>query len=149
MAADVFSVVVVGTDGSALAERALERASKLAAASGAQLHIVAAYHDSWPFKERLGSSAKVDFVDLRRVAEEVLARAAAHARQHGVEPAVEAHEGDAAEVLLRVAEERGADLIVVGSRGLSAAERFLLGSVSHKVAQHAKSTVMIVRGDEG
>lgn len=148
MAADLFSVVVVGTDGSPLADHALDRAAKLAGASGARLHIVAAYHDSGPFRERLGSSAKVDLVDLRRVAEEVLARAAAHAGRHGVEAAVEAHEGDAAEVLLRVAEERGADLIVVGSRGLSAAQRFLLGSVSHKVAHHAKSTVMIVRRDD-
>lgn len=55
----------------------------------------------------------------------------------------------AAEALIEVAEDTGADLIVVGSRGLNAAERFLLGSVSQKVAQHAPCTVMVVCGDGG
>ena len=148
MADEAFTAVVVGTDGSEPAERAVERAAKLAAGSGAALHIVTAYPSGWPLKERLGGSARVDPVELRSVAEHVLARAAAHVRRHDVEAQLHAREGDPAEVLIQVAEESGADLIVVGSRGLTAAERFLLGSVSHKVSQHAPCTVMVVR-DEG
>jgi nucleotide-binding universal stress UspA family protein len=44
-----------------------------------------------------------------------------------------------------VAEEQDADLIVVGARGLTGLERFLLGSVSSKLAHHAPCSVMIVR----
>jgi nucleotide-binding universal stress UspA family protein len=139
--------IVVGTDGSAEAERALERAAKLAASSGAPLYIVTAYSDDWPLKERLGDSARVDPVDLGRVAEGVLARSAEHVRRHGVEAEVIARHGDAAGALIDVAAEKGADLLVVGSRGLNAVDRFLLGSVSQKVSQHAKCTVMIVRDD--
>jgi universal stress protein family protein len=53
-------------------------------------------------------------------------------------------EDDAAEALIELAEEQNGDLIVVGSRGLSAVERFLLGSVSQKVSQHAPTTVMVM-----
>jgi nucleotide-binding universal stress UspA family protein len=148
MVEGALGAIVVGTDGSAEAERALERAANLASGSGAPLYIVTAYSDDWPLKERLGDSARVDPVDLGRVAEEVLARAAAHASRHGVEAEVIARQGDAAGVLIDVADEKGADLLVVGSRGLNAVDRFLLGSVSQKVSQHAKCTVMIVRGDD-
>ena len=58
---------------------------------------------------------------------------------------VEAH-GDPADALVRQAEDDGADLIVVGTRGLNAAQRALLGSVSTKVVHHAaKCDVLVVR----
>lgn len=53
--------------------------------------------------------------------------------------------GTAKEVILDEAEKWDADLIVVGSRGLGALDRFLLGSVSHAVTQHAKCSVEVVR----
>lgn len=53
--------------------------------------------------------------------------------------------GDAASALIDVAETTKADLIVVGSRGMTGAARFLLGSVPNRVAHHAPCTVMIVR----
>lgn len=145
---EAFRAIVVGTDGSPHAQRAVDRAVQLAAGSGAQLHLVTAYHDGWHVKERLGNTAQTATVDLRRVAEEALARAAGHVRAQGLEVQEHATEGDPAEALIRVAEETGADLIVVGSRGLNTAQRFLLGSVSQKVSHHAHTTVMVVRGDD-
>ena len=53
--------------------------------------------------------------------------------------------GDPAEAILRVAEDQAADLIVVGSRGLSTVARFFLGSVAERVARHALCPVLLVR----
>jgi nucleotide-binding universal stress UspA family protein len=54
-------------------------------------------------------------------------------------------EGNAAEKILEIANNKGVDTIVVGSRGLSTAKEFLLGSVSRKISHHAKCSVVIVR----
>jgi nucleotide-binding universal stress UspA family protein len=53
--------------------------------------------------------------------------------------------GQARDVILNAAENWGADLIVLGSRGLGGFERLLLGSVSHAVVTHAHCSVKIVR----
>jgi nucleotide-binding universal stress UspA family protein len=76
-------------------------------------------------------------------------RGAEVARGSGARVEVETHarEGDPADVIIRVAEELGAELIVVGSRGLTGLERFLLGSVSSKLSQHAPTSLMVVRDD--
>jgi nucleotide-binding universal stress UspA family protein len=65
--------IVVGTDGSASAAAAVRRGTELASWSGALLHLVTAYPDVSSFRERIGSSAKRDPMDLREVAESVLA----------------------------------------------------------------------------
>lgn len=54
-------------------------------------------------------------------------------------------EGEAADTLINAAETEGADLIVVGNRGMSGATRFLLGSVPNKVSHHAPCDLMIVK----
>ena len=63
----------------------------------------------------------------------------------GVEVETMAREGDPADAILDVAEEKGADLIVVGNKGMTGAKRFLLGSVPNKVSHHAPCSVMIIR----
>ncbi len=52
---------------------------------------------------------------------------------------------DPAEAIISVAEQRGADLIVVGNKGMVGAGRFLLGSVPNKISHHAPCDVLIVR----
>jgi nucleotide-binding universal stress UspA family protein len=52
--------------------------------------------------------------------------------------------GEPADALITVAEERGGDLIVVGSKGMSSPSRFLLGNVPNKVSHHAPCDVIIV-----
>jgi nucleotide-binding universal stress UspA family protein len=54
-------------------------------------------------------------------------------------------EGDPADAILDVAEETGAELIVVGNKGMSGAKRYLLGSVPNKVSHHATCNVFIAR----
>ena len=137
--------IVVGTDGSQAAEAAVERAADLARGSGARLHMVTAYPDVPSYRERIVSSAKRESIELREVAETVLARTVAKLTDEGIAVETHARDGDPAEAILEVAEEQKADLIVVGDRGLSGVERFLLGSVSSKLSHHSPCSVMIVR----
>jgi nucleotide-binding universal stress UspA family protein len=67
------------------------------------------------------------------------------AREAGVSVNVYPRQGDPADAILDVAEEREADLIVVGNKGMTGAKRFLLGSVPNKVSHHAPCSVMIIR----
>ena len=137
--------IVVGTDGSPPAKAALRKAAEIARGAGARVHLVTAFPDVPAHLEKLTGSSTADPIGLREVAEAVLARAGKQLEEQGIE--VETHDraGDPADVIIDVAKEHGADLIAVGARGLSGLERFLLGSVSSKLAQHAPTSVMIVR----
>jgi nucleotide-binding universal stress UspA family protein len=139
--------IVVGTDGSPSADRAVRRAADVAKGVGAQVHLVTAFPDVATFRETIVSSAKADPVDLREVAESVLARESRALADQGIDVVTHAREGDPAEVIIDVAQEEGADLIIVGARGLSGLERFLLGSVSSKLSHHAPTSVMVVRDE--
>jgi len=66
-------------------------------------------------------------------------------RGHGIEGATVLRRGDPASAILGEAEEEDVDVIVLGTRGLSTAERWLMGSVSTKVLHHAHCSVLVVR----
>jgi len=68
--------IVAGTDGSATAERAVAEAASLARSTGARLVLVSAFSDLHPYRERLQGSAREDLIDLGKVSEQVLQRAA-------------------------------------------------------------------------
>ena len=63
----------------------------------------------------------------------------------GVEVTPHAMDGDPADAILDVAEKVGADLIMVGNKGMTGARRFLLGSVPNKVSHHSPCSVIIAR----
>ncbi len=146
MATTPQQAIVAGTDGSATAERAVREAARLARSTGARLVVLSAFSDLHPYRERLQSSAREDLIDLGNVSEQVLQRAADAVSGGDLEIETVSRQGDPAEVLADVAEEQGAQLIVLGDRGLTAVKRFLLGSVSNKLAHHAPCNVLIVRG---
>ena len=138
----MFKTIVVGTDGSETADRALARAFELAKASGGVLHIVSAYSPS-PARvsgggETAALAARGDFK-----VEAVLERAGFEARTQDVQIESHAPKGDPADALLEVAGRVAADLIVVGSRGMQGARR-VLGSVPNKISHHAACDVLIV-----
>lgn len=146
----MFESIVVGTDGSQTALTAVDRAVQLARSEGARLEIVSAYEPVGGQRlreERRPAPADVQWtVNPREDVDDTLERAAQVAREAGLS-AVEVHarQGDPADAILDVAEERGADLIVVGNKGLTGAKRFLLGSVPNKISHHAPCSVLIVR----
>lgn len=63
----------------------------------------------------------------------------------GVSVTVDVRRGDAADQLVAAADSHGADLIVIGSRGLGTWSRLLIGGVAHKVVQHARQSVLVTR----
>jgi nucleotide-binding universal stress UspA family protein len=140
------NTIVVGTDGSAGAEAAMDKVIELVHEEGATVHLVCVYPGQTPL-ERIGMTARQEATDLRGVAADVLARCERRCTEAGF--AVEKHavEGDPAQVIIEVASEHGADLIAVGARGSTGLRRFLLGSVSSKLVHHAPSSVLIVRQD--
>ena len=138
-------MVVVGTDGSPNAEAAVRQGVRIAKAEGAALHLVSAYPDDPTYGESITSSAKRDRVNLHEVAEGMLSRTTDELDTDGIEITTDAREGDPAKVILDVAKEQDADLIVVGARGLTGIRSFLLGSVSSKLAHHTECSLLIVR----
>ena len=149
-----YGTVVVGTDGSATAQRAVAQASQLAADHGARLVVVTAYE---PQGDALVESAHAPkdlewMLTDRSQAEELARRGRAIASDAGVKRvSVQASAGSPADVLLEAAADHGADCIVVGSVGLTSAARFVLGSVASSVAHHAPCDVLVVNttGSEG
>jgi nucleotide-binding universal stress UspA family protein len=125
----MFQTIVVGTDGSSRARVAVREAVDLARNQGARLHLVAAFSSQERHWETLETTARVESVDMRQVAETVLAREGNKAQEQGVEVDWSAREGDPAEVLLEAAVDTSADLIVVGNKGMGGVKRFVMGSV--------------------
>lgn len=145
----MFKRIVVGTDGSETAQVAVQHATELAQASGAALEIVSAY-EPVPSDRLRDESQQVPGdvshgVGPRGDVNAQLENAMLVAKQAGVEANTHSREGDPADAILDVAEETGADLVVVGNKGMTGARRFLLGSVPNKVSHHAPCGVYIVR----
>ncbi|MGA2321627.1 MAG: universal stress protein [Solirubrobacteraceae bacterium] len=145
----MFKSIVVGTDGSDTATQAVRQAVDLAHALGAKLELVSAY-EPVP-AQRLQEERREAPEDLqwainpREDVDATLEAAAEVAREAGVSASVFARQGDPADAILDVAEEREADLVVVGNKGMTGAKRFLLGSVPNKVSHHAPCSVLIIR----
>jgi nucleotide-binding universal stress UspA family protein len=145
----VIGSIVVGTDGSDTAVEAVRQATELARAIGARIHLVCAYEpvpESRLRAERLEVPHDVQWlINPREDVERLLEEEADVLRAAGLEVETLAREGDPADAILDVAEQRGADLIVVGNKGMTGAKRFLLGSVPNKVSHHAPCSVLIIR----
>ena len=145
----MFERIVVGTDGSDTATEAVRQATEIARLTGGRLDIVSAFE---PVPQtRLREEAQEVPGDIayavgpREDVNVVLEAAAGNARQQDVEVNTHPREGDPADAILDVAEELGADLIVVGNKGMTGARRFLLGSVPNKISHHSPCGVLIAR----
>ena len=142
----MIKTVAVGTDGSDTAKVAVDFAMDMAERYGAKLIIGSAYK---PVSEgqlrREQADAPEDIQWSINPSEEVdrtLRDVEEQAQERGLQYASEARNGDPAEVLCDIAEAHGADVIVVGNKGM---QRRILGSVPNTVAHKAPCSVMVVK----
>jgi len=119
-----YSKVLVGTDGSLTAAKAVQRAVDLASATDATLVVA--------------------FVGDSHTGQGVLDQVVAQHGGAGVPVETHLLEGDPAEALLGLAAAEGIDVVVVGNKGMTGASRFLLGSVPNKISHQASCDVLIV-----
>jgi nucleotide-binding universal stress UspA family protein len=146
-AGSVYSTIVVGTDGSATATKAVERAAALAGTCGAKLHLVQGCGSAAVTSADLVAVAMPDMSQAVEAVRNLLEITAEELRGRGFE--VEAHvvTSSGPEAVLGVVDDIEADLVVVGSQGMSGKRRFLLGSVPNAVSHHAPCDVLIIRTD--
>lgn len=125
---------------------AVAKAGRLAAATGARVVVVSAYTAASPVSALAPEAAMAGHGDGQHRAEEALRRAASHLGADGIEHDTRAVCGPAADALCEVAEIEGAQTIVVGSRGMRGAGRWL-GSVPNAVTHRSPCDVLVVRTD--
>ncbi|HWK18050.1 MAG TPA: universal stress protein [Solirubrobacteraceae bacterium] len=145
----MYKAIVVGTDGSETAKRAVEEAATLAKALGSDLHIVAAYEPvrGARISGAPDAAAKIWAPLPDAQVDATVEQAAVAVRVGGVEARTHTLRGDPADALVEVAAKVGAELIVVGNQGMHSARRFVMGSVPNKVSHKARSSVLIVSTD--
>jgi nucleotide-binding universal stress UspA family protein len=147
----MYSNIVVGTDGSDHALEAVRRAGELAQASeSASVHIVYAVAPQAEYTVRAvpeGDGIVGEATAPGSPGEKHIGAAKAALAPHGVAVTSHIAAGRPSGVILDVADEVDADLIVVGARGLGALGRFVRGSVSTRIAHHATCDVLIVEHD--
>ena len=141
------TTILLATDGSEEAQLASTTAADLAEKTNSELHVLTVGPD-YPLYELPEHPAEFEDVlrENRRRAKEVLEQQAKRIEESGV-TVKETHllEGRADEEIVELAEEIGAGLIVMGSRGRGRITRALMGSVSDSVVRHAHCPVTIVR----
>jgi nucleotide-binding universal stress UspA family protein len=161
-----YQKILVGTDGSSTAMRAVEMAAQLAKSLGQKPTVVTIYESPSEHElEKLRMGPEVDAISAWSAtreqrdtpskyqwriagaaqADDVLERAAEHAGRFDAEVELRAVEGGSpAEELLRIAESEDFDLICVGGVGMNGPARFMLGNVPHRLSHHAPTDVLIL-----
>jgi nucleotide-binding universal stress UspA family protein len=141
--------ILAATDGSEDAGSAVDYAADLAKGFGAGLlivNVIGGYGLPDEIFKRFTRSQSAWLAELLEAnSAEVLRAARERALQRGAAPVeVESRHGDAAPALAEIAEDRDADMIVVGRHGASGAASLLLGSVAHKLVNMSRRPVLVV-----
>ncbi len=135
----MISTVAVGTDGSETASEAVKQAAEFARRFDAKLVLLSAFKDGPPPPD--ADEAQWAYSPAAQL-REILSRTEAEMKDRGIECTTLVEEGDPAEVLVRLAADCGADVLVIGNKGM---QRRVLGSVPKSVAHNADCSVFVVK----
>jgi nucleotide-binding universal stress UspA family protein len=139
----MISTVAVGTDGSATANEAVGEAAEIARRFGAKLVLLSAFQDSRGSPAGQGQDIELQWASSSSArVRSILERSEEDLDRAGIECETRADEGNPAEVLVRLAAECGADLLVIGNKGM---KRRVLGSVPNTVTHKADCSVLVVK----
>lgn len=137
-----FSKILVCCDGSKYSEKAIRLACELAKNYDSELTLIHVV-DKTRKSDILAGNEYTKI--LRRYAKETLEKAQKIAKKEGFDPKIVTKEGNIGIEIIKYSKNYNADLIVVGSKGLGAVLKFLMGSVSSKIANHSLCSVLIVK----
>jgi nucleotide-binding universal stress UspA family protein len=145
--------ILIPIDGSPCSDAAIAEVARRPWPEGSQIKVLFVIHSQFPFIPDpflFGEAAHYEsLAHERKISGDIVDKATSALREgngsHGFEIIGERAEGAPKEIILDEAARWGADLVVLGSHGRGAVGRFLLGSVSHAVAQHAHCSVELVR----
>ncbi len=147
----MISNILIAVDGSKHSMKGIDIGSQIAAGLDAKLVLLHVVKEE-KIPEAMREFAKAEHLEMmdvdirKRGAQHMLAKAVDKVRANGVnEVDIEVEEGPIARMIVRRAEQNGADLIVVGSRGMGDIEGLLRGGVSHRVETLAKCPVLVVK----
>ena len=135
----MISTVAVGTDGSGTASEAVKQAAEFARRFDAKLVLLSAFREGAPPPD--SGEAQWSYSPAAQL-REILARTETEIKSQGIECSTLVDEGDPADVLVRLADECGADVLVIGNKGM---QRRVLGSVPKSVAHNADCSVFVVK----
>jgi nucleotide-binding universal stress UspA family protein len=142
--------ILVATDFSEQAGRALEAAIALASRSQAELHLVHALEVALPLFEPYAVVLPADWIgEARRLAQEKLEEAQARVKARGLSGSVQIGDVPAAHAIAEHARAIGADLVVLGTHGHTGLKHVLLGSVAERTVEYAPCSVWTVKGSAG
>ena len=145
----MYKCIVVGTDGSATADKAVQAAANLAREWQAALHLVTAYRSGHSGMGAATGAAMADtgaHEGMQHEAADQVGKKATESWAEGIDVHTHSVSSSAPDAILDTASAVGADLIVVGSKGMQGARR-VLGSVPNSVAHGANCAVLIVKTD--
>jgi nucleotide-binding universal stress UspA family protein len=137
----MFSTVAVGTDGSTTAAEAVRAAAEIARRFDATVVLLSAFRESGEAPSDPEDETQWAFNPVARL-REILARQEDEVRRRGLECSTLMGEGNPADVLVRLAEECEADVLVIGNKGM---QRRVLGSVPNTVTHRAPCSVLVVK----
>lgn len=139
----MFPRILVAVDGSESAKKAFAKSIYLAQKCNSKLDVIHVVLDS-----TYGGDSAITFElieELKEKGMKLLEQCKSQAIKNNVQVETLLELGDHAQVIIDVANKNNYDLIIMGSRGMSAFKELLLGSVSFKVMHHARCPVMVVR----
>ena len=136
--------IVLGTDGSEGAERALEWAIDIGRFREAVVTVVCAFDSPRSFRKRGSLYLQEARDSLEEEAKEIVADAVNRLLVEGVQASGIAIEGSPDDAILGTADDRGADIIVIGRGGRLGVREYLVGGTAERVIRHARVPVFVV-----